>query len=75
MNRFRDIVIAQFLRDPEVLQTDIIAIQEPWKNPYSDTTHHPAFGSHQLLYPTASNIGDRRARVTLYISHKINPKT
>ncbi|KAJ1706371.1 putative reverse transcriptase [Aspergillus flavus] len=67
--------MAQFLRDPAVLQADIIAVQEPWKNPYSDTTHHPALGSHQLLYPSASDIGDQRARVALYVSRKINPRT
>ncbi|KNG79995.1 putative reverse transcriptase [Aspergillus nomiae NRRL 13137] len=67
--------MAQFLRDPAVLQADIIAVQEPWKNPYSDTTHHPAHGSHQLLYPSASDVGDQRARVALYISRKINPRT
>ena len=74
VNRSRDTVMAQFLRDPEVLRADIIAIQEPWRNPYSDTTHHPAYGSHQLLYPTADNTGDRRARVALYISRKINSR-
>lgn len=67
--------MAQFLRDPAVLQADIIAVQEPWKNPYSDTTHHPAFGSHQILYPSASDIGDQRARVAFYVSRKINPRT
>lgn len=75
VNRSRDVVMAQFLRDPAVLQADIIAVQEPWKNPYSDTTHHPALGSHQLLYPSASDIGDQRARVALYVSRKINPRT
>ncbi|GMG55441.1 unnamed protein product [Aspergillus oryzae var. brunneus] len=54
VNRSRDVVMAQFLRDPTVLQADIIAVQEPWKNPYSDTTHHPAFGSHQLLHTVHS---------------------
>lgn len=54
--------MAQFLRDPTVLQADIM-------------THHPAFGSHQLPYPTASDIGEQRARVAFYISRKINPKT
>ncbi|KAB8240722.1 hypothetical protein BDV35DRAFT_398368 [Aspergillus flavus] len=67
--------MAQFLRDPEVLRADVIAIQEPWRNPYSDTTHHPALGSHQLLYPTADDADGQRARVALYISRKINPRT
>ena len=67
-------MIAQFFRDPEILQTDIIAIQELWKNLYSDTIYYSVFGSYQLLYFTTSDIGDRKARVALYISRKINPK-
>ena len=38
--------MAQFLRDPEILQADIIAIQESWKNSYSDTMYYSVFGSH-----------------------------
>ncbi|GMG17201.1 unnamed protein product [Aspergillus oryzae] len=67
--------MAQFLRDPQVLQADIIAIQEPWRNPFQDTSHHPANQTHQLLYPTANDIGTDRARVCLYISRRIDPRT
>lgn len=67
--------MAQFLRDPEVLRADIIAIQEPWRNPYSDTTHHPAFGSHRQLHPTAHDADGQRAHMALYTSRKINPRT
>jgi hypothetical protein len=35
-------VMASLLRDPEIDDFDIIAIQEPWTNPYTATTHHPA---------------------------------
>ncbi|KAI9037662.1 uncharacterized protein KD926_000148 [Aspergillus affinis] len=61
-NRSKDKVMAQFLRDPAVLEADLIFVQEPWENPYQDTTHHPANGSHQLLYPDSTEIGDERAR-------------
>jgi hypothetical protein len=53
-NRSKDVVMAQFMRDPMVLRAGIIAIQEPWANPYQETTHHPAKQSHQLLYPQSN---------------------
>ncbi|KAJ5638941.1 hypothetical protein N7528_001331 [Penicillium herquei] len=60
-------VMAQFLRDPDVLRADVIAIQEPWKNPYQNTTHHPAKGTHELLWPE----GDERPRVCMFVSKKL----
>src|SRR5690348_11811111 len=72
VHRSKNVVMAQFLRDPKVLEADIIAIQEPWDNPYQDTTHHPANATHQLLYPEAAETRGR-ARVCLYISRKIDP--
>ncbi|RAO73480.1 uncharacterized protein BHQ10_009492 [Talaromyces amestolkiae] len=63
--------MATFLRDPEVLKASVIAIQEPWKNEYDDTTHQPARRTHQLLHPKA--VDDVRARVALYVNKKIDP--
>ncbi|KAJ6032617.1 hypothetical protein N7540_003349 [Penicillium herquei] len=51
--------MAQFLRDPDVLQADMIAIQEPWKNLYQNITYHPAKDTHKLLWPD----GEERPRV------------
>ncbi|KAJ5458796.1 hypothetical protein N7530_010740 [Penicillium desertorum] len=68
-NRSRDIVMADFLAKPGVYQADIIAIQEPWENPYSDTTYHPLKQTHELLYPSTKTGG--RARVCIYISKRI----
>jgi hypothetical protein len=44
--------MADFLRNPRVLEADIIAIQEPWENPYTETTHYLARVIHELIYPT-----------------------
>lgn len=66
-NRSKNKVMAQFMRDPEVLRADIIAIQEPWKNPFINTTHHPAKDTHELLYP----VGDERTRVCMFVSKKL----
>ena len=70
VNRSKDIAMAQFLRDPAVLAADIIAIQEPWINPYKDNTHHPAKQTHELLWPSEGETG-ARARVCMFVSKKI----
>ncbi|KAJ5128188.1 hypothetical protein N7448_008967 [Penicillium atrosanguineum] len=62
-HRSKDVMMAQFMRDPTVLQAGVIAIQEPGANPYQETTHHPAKKSHQLLYPQANETGGLRTRV------------
>ncbi|KAJ5667630.1 hypothetical protein N7507_003494 [Penicillium longicatenatum] len=65
--------MAQFLRDPAVLAADIIAIQEPWINPYKDDTHHPAKQTHELLWPSEAEASgeERRARVCMFVSKKL----
>ena len=68
--RSKDVVMAQFLRDPEVLKADIIAIQEPWENPFKDDTHHPAKQTHELLWPAEAETGGR-ARVYMFVSRKL----
>ncbi|OKP12114.1 hypothetical protein PENSUB_2274 [Penicillium subrubescens] len=67
-------VIAQFLRKEEVISADIIAIQEPWENPFQDNTYHPLKQTYELLYPAAAEIGGR-ARVCMFISKKIGEHT
>ena len=39
------------LRDPEVKKFDVMAIQEPWLNAYTATTHHPIKDTLRLIYP------------------------
>lgn len=66
--------MAQFLREEEVVSADIIAIQEPWENPYQDNTHYPLKQTHELLYPLAGETGGR-ARVCMFISKKLGEHT
>lgn len=73
-HRSKDKVMAAFLKEPETLEADIIAIQEPWENEYADTTHHPANRTHQLLYPKKDSTG-ARARVCLYVNRGTHPKS
>ncbi|KAJ6133707.1 hypothetical protein N7523_000029 [Penicillium sp. IBT 18751x] len=60
------------MRDPTVLEAGVIAIQEPWANPFQETTHHPAKQSHQLLYPQADETGGERTRVCFFVSKKLD---
>jgi hypothetical protein len=71
VHRSKDVVMADFLRDPRVLEADIIAIQEPWENPYTDTTHYLAKATHELVYPTANETGGERTRVCMLVSKRI----
>jgi hypothetical protein len=43
--------MATLMRDTRTAEYDIIAIQEPWKNPYINTTHHPAKDALHLCRP------------------------
>ncbi|KAJ5953702.1 hypothetical protein N7454_000598 [Penicillium verhagenii] len=68
VNRSKDIVMAQFLRDPTVIAADIIAIQEPWINPFNKDTHHPAKLTHDLVWPSDL---EERSRVCMFVSKKL----
>ncbi|KAJ6029797.1 hypothetical protein N7499_012205 [Penicillium canescens] len=67
--------MADFLRNPRVLEADIIAIQEPWENPYTDTTHHPAKATHELVYPSSNECSGERTRVCMLISKRMGQWT
>jgi exonuclease III len=70
VRKSRDMVMASLLRDPRTYDFDIIAVQEPWKNPYTATTHHPAKDKFHLCYPTGQTEGT--ARVCFFINKTIN---
>jgi exonuclease III len=70
VRKSRDMVMASLLRDPGIDDFDIIAIQEPWKNPYMATTHHPAKDRFRLCYPTGDAEG--QARVCFFINKRID---
>ena len=70
VRKSRDMVMASLLRDPAIYDFDIIAIQEPWRNPYSATTHHPAKDRFHLCYPTGDAEG--LARVCFFVNKKLD---
>ncbi|KAK9778919.1 putative Zinc knuckle [Seiridium cardinale] len=62
--------MATLLRDPIIDNYDIIAIQEPWRNPSSATTHHPAKDRFHLCYPSSEERGP--AIVCFFINKKLD---
>ena len=42
--------MASLLRDERIVDFDVIALQEPWRNNYINTTHYPGGQHFQLVY-------------------------
>jgi hypothetical protein len=63
--------MATLLRDPRIHEYDILAIQEPWRNPYTATTHHPAKDIFHLCYLAARG-EEGRARVCFFVNKRID---
>lgn len=70
VRKSRDKVMATLLRDPSVMDYDILAIQEPWRNPFLTTTHHPAKDRFHLCYPAA--VEDGTARVCFFVNKRLD---
>lgn len=64
--------MASMLRDPRIHKYDILAIQEPWRNPFVATTHHPAKRVFHLCCPAGSEAGP--ARVCFFINKRLDHK-
>ncbi len=67
VQKSRDIVLASLFRNPRVLEYDVLAIQEPWRNPFINTTYHPLKTHFQLAY-----LDDKSTRVCFYINKRID---
>lgn len=59
-------VMAPMLRDPEIQKFDILAIQEPWRNPHKHTTHQWSKSGFQLAYKNSPH-----TRVCFYVNNRI----
>ncbi|KAI4086561.1 MAG: hypothetical protein L6R37_008407, partial [Teloschistes peruensis] len=76
MRKDKNGTMAEFMRDEEVLAHDIIAVQEPWCNPFQATTHHPEKGRHHLIWPSENipkESGINPVRVCLFVNTRIDP--
>ncbi len=66
------------LRDESALGYDIIAVQEPWSNPFQATSHNPQKQGYNLIWPSneaPEETGQRPVRVCTYIHKRIHPGT
>ena len=70
VQKSRDIVMASLFQDDKTLEYDILAIQEPWRNPFTATSYHPLKTHFQLTY-----FNNAETRVCLYINKRIDPGT
>ncbi|CRG90417.1 putative RNA-directed DNA polymerase from transposon BS [Talaromyces islandicus] len=70
VQKSRDVVLASLFQDSRVLEYDILAIQEPWRNPFTATTYHPLKTHYQLTY-----MDDANTRVCFYIHKRIDPSS
>jgi exonuclease III len=66
VNKSRDKVMAGLLADERALEYDIIAIQEPWRNPFHHTTYHPVKDRFDLVYQETES-----TRVCFFINSKL----
>jgi hypothetical protein len=69
VRRSKDTVMATLLREPRINNYDILAIQEPWSNPFSATTHHPAMDRFHICYPDDEEGGP--ARVCFFVNKRL----
>ena len=67
VRKSKDEVLASMFRNPRVLDYDVLAIQEPWRNRYINTTYHPLKTHFQLAY-----LDDAATRVCFYINKRID---
>lgn len=58
--------MASLLANERALEYDIIAIQEPWRNPYHHTTYHPVKDRFDLIYQECET-----TRVCFFVNSKL----
>ena len=61
----KEVMISLF-ENEHIKEVDIIALQEPWRNPWKNTTYHPLKSLFELVYEDGKN-----TRVCFYINKSI----
>jgi hypothetical protein len=61
--------MAALLRDRKTINYDVLAIQEPWRNPFMNTTHHPIPQHFELAY-----YDHKETRVCFFINKRIEAR-
>ena len=67
VNKSKNKVLTGLLTDPRVREFDIIAVQEPWRNPYNLTAYSTRDSGFYLV-----NIRDKDSRVSTYMNKRIS---
>lgn len=67
----KNLVMATLLRDPKIHEYDILALQEPWRNPIIPTTHNPISDTFHLCFPKDNK--EMPARVCFFVNKRIDP--
>jgi hypothetical protein len=70
VQKSRDVVLAGLFQNPRVLEYDVLAIQEPWRNPFIAKSYHPLKAHFQLMYSP-----DAVTRVCFYVNKRVDPGT
>ena len=70
VQKSRDVVMASLFQNNKTPEYDILAIQEPWRNPFIATSYHPLKTCFELNY-----LDNEETRVCLYVNKRIDPGT
>jgi exonuclease III len=70
VNHGKDATLVPLLQDTRVHEFDILAIQEPWRNPFTTTSYNPQDAPFHLAYPPKA-----LSRVCVYINKRIHPNS
>ena len=67
VNHGKETTLASLLQEPECKEFDILAIQEPWRNPFVTTGYNTQTSRFYLAYPPLPLI-----RVYFYINKRLD---
>jgi exonuclease III len=67
VNHGKETTLASLLREPECKEFDILAIQEPWRNPFTTTGYNTQTSGFYLVYPPFL-----LSRVCFYINKRLD---
>jgi exonuclease III len=70
INHGKDATLVPLLRDTSVQDFDVLAVQEPWRNPFMNTSYNPSTSTFHLSYPPKP-----LARVCFYVNKRIDPSS
>src|ERR1700723_2583409 len=67
VNHGKETTLASLLQDPQCKDFDVLAIQEPWRNPFITTGYNTQASGFHLAYPPLL-----LTRVCFYINKRLN---